>query len=79
MNIDYMYCLNQDTCIHRRGCRRWIGNYSNEDAIEESNNNRIGYINNEHCMFEDYDNDNTKLAFDMLDRFRLSDGTEIKK
>ncbi|HEY5631820.1 MAG TPA: hypothetical protein VIR31_06805 [Nitrososphaeraceae archaeon] len=74
MRKDYLYCLNQDTCIHRRGCKRWIGNYTDEEAIEESNNNIHGYVDDYHCMLEDYDYDNIKHPFDMLDRFRSSLG-----
>jgi hypothetical protein len=74
MKYDYMYCLNDGTCIHRRGCKRWIGNYTDEEAREESNNNIHGYIDDGHCMIEDMEYDNVKYEFDMLDRFRLSNG-----
>ena len=60
--------------MHRRGCKRWIGNYTDDEAIEESSNNIIGYIDDYDCMREDYDYDNIKHPFDMLDRFRSSTG-----
>jgi len=73
MNFDYTYCLNEDTCIHRRGCKRWIGNYSNDEAKELSNSKRDSYIDDKECLpdYNDIDNDN---GFKLLDRFRLSDG-----
>ena len=83
MITDYAYCLNQDSCIHRRGCKRWIGNYSNDEAINESNSNRIGYIDDEECIrdedLEDKYGNWIPTAYSMLDRFRYSDGTEMKK
>ena len=80
MKADYTYCLNKDTCIHRRGCKRWVGNYSEEQVHKLYSENRfVSEVDYEDCMFECYDYDNTKHAFDMLDRFRLSDGTEMKK
>lgn len=78
MKTNYTYCINKDTCIHRRGCKRWVGNYTKEEAIEESNNNINGYIDDYDCIHEDFDYDNVKYPYDMLDRFRLSDGTDFK-
>jgi hypothetical protein len=69
MNKDYLYCINDNTCIHRRGCKRWIGNYTDEEAIEESNNNVNGYVDDYDCMRVDDEH-----CFDMLDRFRSSIG-----
>ena len=73
---DYIYCLNSGSCIHRRGCRRWVGNYSFEDenkikAMLNLKVNESGCISN----FSDVNCDN---SFIMLDRFRFSDGTEFK-
>lgn len=68
MNLDYSYCLNQNTCLHRRGCARWIGNYTDEEAIFVADN-VFDYIDDVSCM-ENY--------FDLLDRFRLSSGENIK-
>ena len=77
MNKDYLHCMNQDTCIHRRGCKRWIGNYTDDEAIEEADNNIIGYVDDEACI-------NSHLFYDgampylMLDRFRLSNGEPMQ-
>lgn len=78
MTTDYAYCLNQDTCIHRRGCKRWVGNYEEEAVKELSNSGRDEYVDDINCMREDIENDNVKYPFDMLDRFRGSDGSELK-
>ena len=59
MNKDYMYCDNNN-CIHRRGCKRWIGNYQHLKA------GIIGIENPEiYCV-------NGQLPYAMLDRFRNS-------
>ena len=78
MKTDYTYCLNQDTCIHRRGCMRWVGNYNEDEVIEESNTNIIGYIDESKCIpnLKDVDCEND---YGMLDRFRLSTGEPFKK
>lgn len=68
MDIDYLYCIVENQCIHRRGCQRWIGNYSDEYAIEESNTNVDGYINHEKCI------NSEPYPFAELDRFRNSTG-----
>ena len=68
MDRDYTYCLVETKCIHRRGCERWIGNYSDEYAIEESNTNIDGYIDYEKCIHS------KPYPFEMLDRFRNSTG-----
>jgi hypothetical protein len=73
MNKDYLYCINQNTCIHRRGCKRWIGNYTDEEAIEEADRNIHGYVNEKHCV-PDYQDENCENSFDFLDRFRSSTG-----
>lgn len=77
MKTDYTYCLNEDTCIHRFGCKRWIGNYTEKEVIELTNTRRDEYLDDEECMREDYEYDNVKHPFDMLDRFRNSDGSEL--
>ena len=64
-NLDYSYCLNEDTCIHRRGCKRFIGNYTTDQAIFLSNN-IVSYIVDSDCIENQYS---------ILDRFRLSDGS----
>ena len=68
MKLDYSYCLNKDSCIHRRGCKRWIGNYTDEEAIFVADN-VFEYIDDKSCM---------KNRFNLLDRFRLSDGEDFK-
>lgn len=68
MNLDYIYCLNQDTCIHRRGCKRWLSNYTDEEAIFVSDN-ASDYVDDKSCMKELYVD---------LDRFRLSSGENLK-
>lgn len=73
MNKDYLYCINQDTCIHRRGCKRWIGNYTDEEAIEEANNNIRGYLADESCI-NSHKRDAGFMPYYMLDRFRSSVG-----
>ena len=37
----------------------------------------MSFLVPEECMLDD--EDEGKMGFDMLDRFRLSDGTEMKK
>ena len=77
MKKDYLYCMNKDTCIHKRGCNRWVGNYTDEEAIEEADNNIIGYIDDEDCI-----NLHKMLVrippYYMLDRFRLSNGEPMQ-
>lgn len=75
MKTDYSYCLNQDTCIHRRGCKRWVGNYPEEEVIELSNTGRDEYIDDKDCL-PNYKDVNCEKSFDLLDRFRDSDGSD---
>lgn len=74
MRLDYLYCINENTCLHRLGCKRWVGNYSDEEAIEESENNVNGYVDDYECMCSDDEYDNVKHPFGMLDRFSSSLG-----
>lgn len=74
MKKDYLYCINENTCLHRRGCARWIGNYTDEEAIEVSDSNVNGYVDDYDCMRSDDEYDNVKYPFDMLDIFRSSLG-----
>lgn len=69
MKLDYNYCLNQGTCLHRCACSRWIGNYTDEEAVFVSEN-VFDYVDDESCM---------ENLFDLLDRFRLSSGEDISK
>ncbi|MCK5537590.1 MAG: hypothetical protein KAI79_12240 [Bacteroidales bacterium] len=50
MITDYAYCLNKDTCLHRQGCKRWIGNYTNDEAKELCNTGRDEYVNDAECI-----------------------------
>lgn len=78
MKTDYTYCNNVGTCIHRRGCKRWVGNYpENEVRKLYTEHGFLPEVDDEDCMLEDYEYDNVKHAYDMLDRFRYSDGTEF--
>jgi hypothetical protein len=68
MHVDYAYC-ETESCIHRRGYRRWVGNYvyvvHSEKLIDEVE-----------CRNEDAEDDS--FPFIHLDRFRYSDGSSIK-
>lgn len=78
MNIDYTYCLNEATCIHRRGCKRWVGNYSDDEAKELYTSSRfIDEIDENKCI-PSYNDEECENDFHFLDRFRLSDGSEVK-
>jgi hypothetical protein len=72
MKTDYTYCANKGTCLHRRACLRWLGNYSDEEVKELMNNHRAEFLDDGYCM------DSVPYPFDALDRFRLSDGSEFK-
>ena len=72
MNVDYSYCLNKDTCEHRKGCSRWIGNYNDESVKELYTKNRfVDEIDDAYCL------DDIPHKYDSLDRFRNSDGSEM--
>ena len=78
MNTDYAYCLNEGSCIHRRGCRRWLGHYTEQEKKELVDTGRDQYINDEDCR---PDHSNTHFPdknYDLLDRFRLSNGEDFK-
>ncbi len=78
MKTDYAYCLNEGTCQHRRGCRRWIGNYPKEEVKELTNTGRDEYVDDEDCL-PDYSNtDFPENNYELLDRFRLSTGKEFQ-
>lgn len=77
MNSDYSYCVNEDTCIHRRGCRRWICNYNSDDVKElYTKNIFVDEIDHTKCI-PNYKDVNCTNDFQFLDRFRLSDGSEL--
>lgn len=70
MKANYTYCNNENTCIHRRGCKRWVGNY--EDDYVEEVKHRLEFLDDSYCL------DSTPYPFENLDRFRNSDGSEMK-
>lgn len=79
MKTDYTYCLVKNECLHRRGCRRWIGNYSEEEVKELYSKCRfVSEVDYEDCINSHNVYDGVMPYF-MLDRFRYSDGTEMKK
>ena len=84
MNTDYTYCLSEE-CIHRRGCRRALCNYTEQqknDLVEQ----RCGYVSllvpydciTDHDIEDKYGNP-IPTAYNHLDRFRYSDGSEFEK
>jgi hypothetical protein len=75
MNNDYTYCLNKDeTCIHRRGCKRWVGNYSDDEVRELYTENRfVSEVDETKCI-PNYKDEYCENNFEFLDRFRMSDG-----
>ena len=78
MKSDYSYCIVQKECIHRRGCKRWIGNYSDQEVKELYTKNRfVNEIDFNKCV-PNYKNKNCTNSFQFLDRFRLSTGEAFK-
>lgn len=74
VKTDYAYCLNKDTCLHRGGRKRWLGNYTDEAVKELYIKNRfIDEIDSAYCL------DDIPYKYDSLDRFRLSDGSKMIK
>ena len=80
MNRDYAYCNDYQSCIHRYGCKRWIGNYKTEE-IEEWRKGKTMMIDKIDCKNEnehiidgiDDSGEPYGLPFRFLDRFRSSD------
>ena len=77
MKNGYVYCQNKDTCLHRFGCRRFIGNYEDEAVKEMQESGRDSYIDDKDCL-PDYSDINNENGFELLDRFRLSDGSPLR-
>jgi len=78
MNKDYSYCTNRGSCIHRRGCKRWIGNYSDEEVKKLYTKNRfVSEVDDTKCV-PNYRDTECENDFKFLDRFRFSDGSEMK-
>lgn len=79
MNKDYSYCLVKGRCSHRRGCKRWIGNYTGEEVRKLYTDSRfIDEIDFKECIpyFSDMNCENN---FIFLDRFRLSTGEDFER
>ena len=77
MNQDYKYCTNEHTCLHRRGCKRWVGNYSDDEVKELYTESRfVNEIDFTKCI-PDYSNIDCDNDYNFLDRFRNSDGSKI--
>jgi hypothetical protein len=60
---DKEYCMSV-SCIHRRGCTLYLGNYKTIYKL-------VDVIDSDLCMTS------TPYPFDMLDRFRLSNGDSL--
>lgn len=78
MKTDYKYCKNEGSCIHRRGCLRWIYNYPYLKFHEILEDDNTSYINEEKCIPNLFDINCTN-SYDYLDRYRLSNGEELKE
>jgi len=70
------YCDVDNSCIHRRGCKLWLGNYDEEYAKEVKNSFNASLVDVKRCIPDYQDKENTN-QFEMLDRFRYSDGREF--
>ena len=73
MKTDYTYCTADSSCLHRRGCRRWVGNYPDKDVV---NDPKASLVDVKQCIPDYTDKENTNV-FGMLDRFRFSTGEEF--
>jgi hypothetical protein len=79
MKADYTYCLNNGSCLHRLGCNRYLGNYSDNEVHElYTNHPYISHTDESQCLpdYLDVNNDN---SFQLFDRFRYSDGTAFNR
>jgi len=77
MKTDYTYCTSTD-CIHRRGCKRALWNYSDDEVKELYTKSRfVDEIDYSDCI-PNYSDVNCTNDFHFLDRYRLSDGSELK-
>ena len=72
MNKDYTYCLSTD-CLHRRGCKRSVGNYTDAEVHKLYTDNRfVSEIDHTKCI-PNLQDINCTNNYGMLDRFRMSD------
>lgn len=78
MKEDYKFCKNDGSCLHRRGCSRWIYNYPYLKFHETIEDDNTSYINEEKCIPNLFDINCTN-SYEYLDRYRLSNGEEFKK
>jgi len=53
MKTDYAYCNNHQ-CQHKKECRRWIGNYSDEELGKWVKSGRNEYLDDYSCESTDY-------------------------
>jgi len=69
---DNIFCNTKD-CIHRRGCRRFIGNHIGVFEPTE-------WVNEAECKNDDAEEDDDRYApaYIHLDRFRYSTGRSMK-
>jgi len=75
LKSDYTYCINKkENCIHRRGCRHWIGNYTDDEVKELYTESRfVSEVDESKCI-PNYKDAECENAFNFLDRFRYSNG-----
>ena len=72
MKTDYTYCLDEGECLHRLGCKRNLANYKSEEIKELYTINRfVNEIDIAYCL------DDIPHKYDMLVRFRNSDGSPL--
>ena len=70
MKKDYTYCLTKD-CIHKIGCKRWIGNYSDDKVKDLYTESRfVDEVDESYCK------NSIPYPYECLDRFRNSDGSK---
>lgn len=75
MNIDYAYCQT-NVCLHRVGCKRWLGNYTDKAVKDIMDNERVRYINYKDCI-PNYKSVDCTNSYGLLDRFRGSEGSTL--
>lgn len=69
MKSDYSYCFTVN-CIHRKGCKRWVGNYSDDEVNDMyMEGGSITVIDFTKCVPDSKDINCTN-DYSLLDRFR---------
>lgn len=66
MKTDVTYCCHAN-CIHRRACKKWLGNYNIPKSL------LLSVFEGVECA----DAENAEDRYKMLIRFRKSDGSEL--